>query len=232
MNTAKDHYDRQLATVYSWMSGTPAAAFNRNCNFFHQLGIDSLSPGLAIDLGAGSGFQSIPLAELGFSVVAIDFCESLLAELRASAANLPIRTAGDDILNFAKYVEAQAQLIVCMGDTLTHLDSLKSVESLLLNVASTLAIKGKLILTFRDYVSVEPRGTQRFIPVRSDESTILTCFLEYHQDIVEVYDLVPKGIEHKTSAQHECKAMLVETEGTVNTGDTISDRITTDGMWI
>ncbi|HEY9640448.1 MAG TPA: hypothetical protein V6C57_08190, partial [Coleofasciculaceae cyanobacterium] len=34
------------------------------------------------------------------------------------------------------------------------------------------------------------QGTQRFIPVHSDESTILTCFLEYHEDIVEVYDLV------------------------------------------
>lgn len=56
--------------------------------------------------------------------------------------------------------------------------------------ARSLVIGGKLILTFRDYVSVEPHGTQRFIPVRSDESTILTCFLEYREDIVEVYDLL------------------------------------------
>ena len=141
MNTAKDHYDRQLAAIYSWMVGTPAAALDRNRNFFHQLGIDSLSPGLAIDLGAGSGFQSIPLAELGFSVVAINFCESLLAELKDSVGNLPICTVCDDLLNFAKYVERQAQLIVCMGDTLTHLDSLNSVESLLLNVVNTRSVE-------------------------------------------------------------------------------------------
>ena len=190
MNTAKDHYDQQLASVYSWMSGTSEAVIKRNRDLFHQLAIDSTPRGLTVDLGAGSGFQSIPLAELGFSVIAIDFCAALLSELSDRANHLSIRTIQDNILNFSKYVEEQAQLIVCMGDTLTHLESLSSVESLLSNVGSTLAINGNLILTFRDYVSVESRGTQRFIPVRNDESTILTCFLEYHEDIVEVYDLL------------------------------------------
>jgi SAM-dependent methyltransferase len=189
MNTAKNHYDQQLASIYSWMAGTPEAAIKRNHDLLRQLGIDS-SQGLAIDLGAGSGFQAIPLAELGFSVVAVDFCEALLSELRDRAGDLPIRTIHDNILNFSKYVEEQAQAIICMGDTLTHLESLDSVQSLLLSIEGALATNGKLILTFRDYVSVEPQGTQRFIPVQSDESTILTCFLEYRKDIVEVYDLV------------------------------------------
>jgi hypothetical protein len=77
-----------------------------------------------------------------------------------------------------------------MGDTLTHLESLSAVQSLLLSIERALTASGKLILTFRDYVSIEPQGTQRFIPVRSDESTILTCFLEYHEKVVEVYDLL------------------------------------------
>jgi hypothetical protein len=67
---------------------------------------------------------------------------------------------------------------------------LDSVQSLLLSAGNALATNGRLILTFRDYVSVEPQGTQRFIPVQSDESTILTCFLEYHKEVVEVFDLV------------------------------------------
>ena len=51
MKTAKDHYDQQLASVYSWMAGTPEAALKRNHDFFHQLEIDSTLRGLAIDLG-------------------------------------------------------------------------------------------------------------------------------------------------------------------------------------
>lgn len=190
MNTAKDHYDQQLASVYSWMAGTPEAAIKRNHDLFRQLEIDLTPRGLAIDLGAGSGFQSIPLAELGFSVIAVDFCAALLSELSERAKHLLIRTVHDDILNFSKYVEEQAEVIVCMGDTLTHLESLSSVQSLLLSVEPALVKGGKLVLTFRDYVSAEPQGTQRFIPVKSDESTIFTCFLEYYEDLVEVYDLI------------------------------------------
>lgn len=190
MNTAKDHYDQQLASIYSWMAGTPEAAIKRNHELFRRLQLDSHSRGLAVDLGSGSGFQSIPLADLGFSVMAVDFCAALLSELSDRSKHLSIRTVHDDILNFSKYVDEQAQVIVCMGDTLTHLESLDAVQSLLLTVENALATNGKLILTFRDYVSVEPQGAQRFIPVQSDESTILTCFLEYREDVVEVYDLV------------------------------------------
>ena len=190
MNTARDHYDQQLASVYSWMAGAPEAAIARNRALFRQLEIDSTKPGLAVDLGAGSGFQSIPLAELGFSVVAIDFCAALLAELRDRAIQLAIRTVHDDMLNFSNYIEEPAQIVVCMGDTLTHLESLSSVQFLLVSVGDALAKGGKLVLTFRDHVTIEPQGTQRFIPVQSDESTILTCFLEYHEAVVEVYDLL------------------------------------------
>jgi SAM-dependent methyltransferase len=190
MNTTKDHYDQQLASVYSWMAGTAEAGIQRNRDLFRQLGIVANTGELAVDLGAGSGFQSIPLAELGYAVVAIDFCEALLVELRDRTGHLAIRSVHDDILDFPKHIESPAQLIICMGDTLPHLASLDQVKSLLSRMAIALAMDGKIILTFRDYVSTEPSGTQRFIPVRSDDATILTCFLEYHADIVEVSDLL------------------------------------------
>jgi mannose-6-phosphate isomerase-like protein (cupin superfamily) len=44
--------------------------------------------------------------------------------------------------------------------------------------------------------------------------------------------VVPKGIEHKTSAQNECKAMLIETAGTINTGDAVGEKTAIDGIWI
>jgi SAM-dependent methyltransferase len=197
MNTAKDHYERQLAAIYSWMSGGSEAVIERNRALFRQLEIENLPRGSAVDLGAGSGFQSVPLAELGFSVVALDFNPQLLAELRQRVRGLPIRTVHDDLLNFEKHIDEPAQLVVCMGDTLTHLESFDAVQSLLSCVGRALAEGGMLVLTFRDYVSVEPHGSGRFIPVRSDESKILTCFLEYHEEVVEVYDLLYRKEEGK-----------------------------------
>jgi len=190
MNTAKEHYDQQLAAVYSWMVGSPEAVLESNRELLRQLQIDTMPRGLAVDLGAGLGCQSIPLAELGFSVVAVDFCSELLSELGARAKGLPIRTLHDDILNFSKHIDEQAQVVVCMGDTLTHLESVNAVQALLLDIESTLVEDGILALTFRDYVSKELRGGQRFIPVRSDESKTLTCFLEFQEEVVEVYDLL------------------------------------------
>lgn len=44
--------------------------------------------------------------------------------------------------------------------------------------------------------------------------------------------VVPKGVEHKPVAEHECHIMLVEPAGTVNTGDIKSDRTAPNNVWI
>lgn len=44
--------------------------------------------------------------------------------------------------------------------------------------------------------------------------------------------VIPKGMEHKTSARDECRAMLVETAGTINTGDAADDRTASTDVWI
>jgi mannose-6-phosphate isomerase-like protein (cupin superfamily) len=44
--------------------------------------------------------------------------------------------------------------------------------------------------------------------------------------------VVPRGVEHKPSADRECRIMLVEAVGTINTGDVQSDLTAKDGVWI
>jgi len=47
----------------------------------------------------------------------------------------------------------------------------------------------------------------------------------------EMY-VVPKGVEHKPIADRECRIMLVEPRGTVNTGDTQSDLTAQNDVWV
>ena len=47
----------------------------------------------------------------------------------------------------------------------------------------------------------------------------------------EMY-VVPKGIEHKPFAEKECKIMLVELAGTVNTGESGGEKTATNDVWI
>jgi mannose-6-phosphate isomerase-like protein (cupin superfamily) len=44
--------------------------------------------------------------------------------------------------------------------------------------------------------------------------------------------VVPKGVEHKPFAQNECRIMLVEPAGTINTGDAGGDLTAEDNVWI
>ncbi len=143
----------------------------------------------AIDLGAGFGMHSIPLARCGYSVVAIDSSPKLLEVLQDHIESLPIQTVEDDLLAFQKYLNAKAHLILCMGDTLTHLSDAQSVEQLFSLVAESLHPDGMFITTFRDYTSALV-GDGRFIPVKSDNDRILTCFLEYSPDYVTVHDVL------------------------------------------
>lgn len=44
--------------------------------------------------------------------------------------------------------------------------------------------------------------------------------------------VVPRGVEHRPTAEHECEIMLIEPVGTVNTGDAGGDRTQTEEYWI
>lgn len=195
MRTAKEHYEDHLAAVYDWMAGGFENAAKRNEQFFAKIGIKELPKGLAVDLGAGSGFQSIPLANFGFDILAVDFSQRLLDDLIIRAADLPVQTVQADILNFSKHLKSDAALIVCMGDTLTHLRSFSDLRQLISDAARSILENGWFVLTFRDYFSSKLDGTQRFIPVRSDENRVFMCFLEYFENRVKVHDLLYERVQ-------------------------------------
>ncbi len=44
--------------------------------------------------------------------------------------------------------------------------------------------------------------------------------------------VVPKGIEHKPWAENECKVMIIEPRGVLNTGNSESDLTASNDVWI
>jgi len=44
--------------------------------------------------------------------------------------------------------------------------------------------------------------------------------------------VVPRGVEHKPIAEHECSLLLVEPKGTLNTGDAGGERTAAQELWI
>jgi SAM-dependent methyltransferase len=194
MSTAT-HYDEHLGPVYTWMVGDLDAAFAASRAELDELDIRSAEGGLAVDLGAGFGLHSVPLAERGYAVVAIDSCKLLLDEIGQRSPRLPILPIVGELTAFRSHAPRLVDVILCMGDTLTHLEDLESVDRLLDGVAATLKTGGVFATTFRDYAAKPLQGADRFIPVRSDERRILTCVLEYGDERVVVTDLLHEKVE-------------------------------------
>lgn len=186
--TTKEHYDRFLAEQYAWMAGGFTVNVEKNRAFFAGQGIHPSGTGQAIDLGAGCGFVTVPLIGAGFFVTAVDFCKPLLDELQQQAASQRVLTVAGNILDFPLWAGRGPELIVCMGDTLTHLPDTDTVIRLIRQCHAELVPGGRLILALRDY-SHEEEGSIVVIPVQRDADRIFLCRLEYRADHVDVKDV-------------------------------------------
>jgi protein-L-isoaspartate O-methyltransferase len=189
MATVKQHYNEVLSDVYSWVYGGFENGIQRNAEFFNKQKLSPQGSGIAIDLGAGCGFQSIPLAKAGYTVTAIDLEAKLLDELKRNSDDLSITTVQGDLIDFDKDLNSDVELIVCMTDTILHLESREKVASLFAKVFAALEAGGKFIITMRD-LTYELTDLDRILPVRSDENIIFTCLLEYEPETVKVHDIV------------------------------------------
>jgi 2-polyprenyl-3-methyl-5-hydroxy-6-metoxy-1,4-benzoquinol methylase len=185
----KEHYDKHLGNFYSWMLGDFQQKQLEQQQIFELLGIKPRSNKIAIDLGAGNGLQSIALANLGFAVKSIDFNKRLLSELDANKGEHAIEIIEADLVEFMNQYDNHAELIICMGDTISHLPNTSQLEELISKVSSQLSAAGRFIVSFRD-LNHELLAEQRFIPVKSDDHKILTCFVEFFVDHVMIYDIL------------------------------------------
>ena len=206
--TVKEHYDRHLGNFYSWMSGDFETKRKEFQEFLSSHGITPKSTKTALDLGAGHGIQSVALANLGFDVTAVDFNEQLLKELDFHTMGMRVHIIRGDIRTVERFKKLRPELVVCWGDTLTHLDNKNEIAKFIHDVSSTLESGGKLLLSFRDY-STTLSGDSRFIPVKSDDTKILTCVLDYQEEFVTVTDLLHErtanGWQQKVSSYRKVR---------------------------
>ncbi len=202
MTSVAEHYAKHLGPIYVWMAGGPEAALQAGTAEIETLNLPLAGGAVVVDLGAGFGMHSIPLARRGARITAIDTSAELLRVLAEIDGGLPINAVNDDLRAFQRHITEAPSAILCMGDTITHLLERSDVESLIEKASAELPPGGMFVVSFRDY-SVPLIGDQRVIPVRSDASRILTCFLEYELEAVVVHDILhqrtPEGWQTRVS---------------------------------
>jgi SAM-dependent methyltransferase len=184
------HYAAILASRYTWMMGGLDGCLSSARALLDAVGLTDEGTGTVLDLGAGAGYHARTLASRGFSVVAVDTSDALLNELREVCAGMAVTTIQSDLLEEARYAEqGPYALVLCVGDTLTHLSSEKDVDHLIRMAARLLMPGGALLLQFRE----QPRDLspqESVITMRSERDRIMQCVLHFEPQRVWVTDIV------------------------------------------
>jgi SAM-dependent methyltransferase len=185
--SVREHYDALLGPLYSWTLGDFDARVQGTATLVESLRGRAHSGERAIDLGCGTGVQTLALAQLGFKVTGIDFSEEILKEYVARTTSCNAAAVHGDISAFD--VGTGYDTALCFGDTISHLQSWQAVRDTFACVHRALKPGGAFFLASRDHSKVY-RGTDRFLLIRSDESRSMVCVLEDEGDHVRVTDLI------------------------------------------
>jgi SAM-dependent methyltransferase len=175
--TPQEHYEALLNEVYPWMMGPFDVKAEQQQAILTRLGLAPRGCRRALDLGCGPGYQSVALARLGFEVTGVDTSESMLTAMRQETSSLPVRGVLGDMQQLRELAPGPWEVVVCMGDTLTHLQSLDEVRRLVAAVAGQMERGGTFVVGYRD-MSTLPQGLDRIIPVKADAERVSLCFLE------------------------------------------------------
>jgi SAM-dependent methyltransferase len=147
-------------------------------------------PGRILELGAGSGRVTIPLARDGHTVVGIDQSPEMLAKLRARIAALPAAVAArtsahqGDLRGF-RVTPAKFPLVIAAFNVLEHLYTRGEIDACLRTVATHLAPDGVFVFDVQlpdlGWLSRDP--TRRWAKTRfTDPTTKRTMFYSTNHD--------------------------------------------------
>ena len=89
----------------------------------------------------------------------------------------------------------------------------------------------KIVKVEGDFVWHDHSNTDEFFLVIEG-----TLFIEFEGETMELNAgelyVVPKGVQHRPYTLEECKVMLIEPRGVVNTGEAESDLTASNDVWI
>jgi SAM-dependent methyltransferase len=121
----------------------------------------------AVDLGSATGGHAIAFAERGWEITAVE-PSPLLGESsrsKAAAARLEVRHVQGDMRAIADYIlPGSLDLLLCLGNTLPHLENSGEIESFLGKARRVLAGDGVLVLQLVNFRITGPGFT--FPPIR------------------------------------------------------------------
>jgi SAM-dependent methyltransferase len=113
----------------------------------------------ALDAGAGTGFHSLLLAQLGVKVTSADTSAEMLKRVKAHSRemNLELKTFRADFKNLGSEVPGTFDAVISMGNTLAHILSHEELRTVFQNFMLKLNAGGIFFLQMLNYEKILAR---------------------------------------------------------------------------
>ena len=200
-----DFYDA-LAHDYDQMTSFEARLVSERP--FLRLLVEQNGIRSAVDAGAGSGFHSILLAQLGVSVTAVDLSQVMLDALIRNAAHkgLSVKVLQTSLRDLPKRFHEAVDGLFCMGNTVAHLVDARELDATLAAFRHVLKPEGSLILQMLNYDKILGER-QRIQSVREAGGATYVRFYDFAEDRL-VFNVVKLDHRDGVARQHHLSIPL------------------------
>jgi SAM-dependent methyltransferase len=185
-----------------------------------------------LDASCGAGTQAVPLAQLGFDVVAADPSPGMLRKAHETAGacgvSAKIQLVESDFLRLPEAVKGSFDAVVSKGNALPHLLSDEEIETALLIFYDLLRPGGTLVIGMRDFgpfMEDRPRFLPGFVHDQTGGAQFITFDIWEWQDGPPViakqnlfivqgqgkqFDTIKRQVIYRPLSTDEVKVVLLE----------------------
>ncbi|MGA7161076.1 MAG: class I SAM-dependent methyltransferase [Bacteroidota bacterium] len=176
---ASQFYDT-LAEDYDTMTGFDKR-FIHEKPFFNLL-MQRFGITTALDAGAGTGFHSLLLGQLGARMTAVEVSKKMVVRLKAHAKErrLNIDVIESSFQNLPKGLNKKFDAVLCMGNSLPHLLTYGELVQSLKNFSAVLHPGGVLLLQLLNYDRILA-NKERVQSVKEAGGVTFIRFYEFHE---------------------------------------------------
>jgi glycine/sarcosine N-methyltransferase len=131
-----------------------------------------------VDVGCGTGLHAVVLARLGMQVTAIDPSAAMLqrAAENAKANAVSLTLLPITMQKLGRSIKTEQDAVFCLGNTLPHILTIRSLQASLKSVYKTLKPGGALVIQILNYEHVL-RQQQRIVQIsRSGDSEYIRFY--------------------------------------------------------
>jgi len=162
-------------------------------------------PYCVLDMACGTGRHAIALSTEGMSVIGLDNSKQMIAQARKCSEEYgqPVKFVQDDMTKIASIFDEEFDLVICLGNSLSLLPSLGTVEAVLNDVAGLLSDEGSLVFQVLNFEAIR-EDDDRFFPLKSgiltdEREVVFARFFEHLKKSVTTDLVLAALIETKES---------------------------------